>query len=266
MAVAAGMYWLSERFMTSIAPESAVTLACIYLLTLFFCALMVALDSRRVLRSRMEAVRRAESVPLSPGWLVPYILSQRKYARVFAAASAAYGLFYAVLTSMIVYQPGVNFVAAYGATFPSASIAACCGSPAYVPVVRVFLANHLALLVIPLTAVLLVAVAVLVGLNAALAAFAYDSRARGAGGRWLGGLGAIIGLFTGCPTCAGLFFANFLGGSGAVAFATVIGYYQPVFILFSLPILAACPYLVSRSLGKAFTDGCVLVRPATMGG
>lgn len=70
-------------------------------------------------------------------------------------------------------------------------------------------------------------------------------------------MGAIVGLFTGCPTCAGVFFAYVLGGSGAVSFAALLAYYQPVFILLSIPVLLVTPYLVSRSLAKVFREGCV---------
>jgi hypothetical protein len=71
-----------------------------------------------------------------------------------------------------------------------------------------------------------------------------------------------VGLFTGCPTCAGLFFANVLGGAGAVTLATGLASYQPLFILVSLPVLAVTPYLTARSLSKVFREGCVLVRQA----
>ncbi len=69
-----------------------------------------------------------------------------------------------------------------------------------------------------------------------------------------------MGLFTGCPTCAGLFFANFLAGTGAVGFATILGYYQPAFILLSIPVLVAAPYLTSRSLSRVYREGCVFLQ------
>ncbi|HEV2139190.1 MAG TPA: hypothetical protein VGR53_10140, partial [Nitrososphaerales archaeon] len=167
--------------------------------------------------------------------------------------------FYAVITSMIVYQPAVDFVQAYGVDFPSIVVAPVFNAPPFSPVVTVYLANHIGLLLVPLTIVLLVATSLLVGLNFALVGFAFGSRAKGLGRGWVGGLGAIVGLFTGCPTCAGLFFANFLGGTGAVSFATLLGYYQPAFILLSIPALLAAPYLTSRSLSKVFREGCVFI-------
>jgi hypothetical protein len=72
-------------------------------------------------------------------------------------------------------------------------------------------------------------------------------------------VGVLAGLFTGCPTCAGLFFANVVGGVGAVSLAASLSYYQPVFIVLSIPVLVATPFLISRSLSKVFKEGCVVV-------
>ncbi len=205
---------------------------------------------------RIERIRSEGSARLSPSWAVPYVLSIRRYRRVFLACTTLYGLFYAYVTSVIVYQPGVDFAAA-GSVIPSAAIAPCCGEILTVPFVSIYLTNHLGILLVPLTLILLATVSVLVGLNSALALFAYDSAA-GAGRRGtIGVLGAAIGLFTGCPTCAGLFFANLLGGTGAVTLAGLIGYYQPVFILLSVPVLVLTLYLMSGSLSKVYREGCV---------
>ena len=266
-AISTVLYYLAERFMVS-TPENAgyyTQTALLYLVVLFLGGVIVLLDLRGVVGARIRAIRDSGRAPLSPSWLIPYVLSQKKYARIMAVATVVYGLFYAVITSMLVYEPAVNIAQAYGVAVPSAAVAACCGSPLFIPMVTVYLAAHLALLVIPLTAVLLAAVSALVGLNVAIAAFAYDSQVKGVNRGWLGGLGALVGLFTGCPTCAGLFFANFLGGSGAATFATVLGYYQPVFIVLSLPVLVVAPYLVSRTLSRVFKEGCVLMPKAQSG-
>ena len=224
---------------------------------------LVLLGTWRALKRRTGMIRRKGVALLSPGWIIPFVLSVSRYRRYFVISAALYGLFYAVITSMIVYQPTVDFGQAYGAPIPSVQVTPVQGAPLFTPVVTVYLANHLGLLLIPLTVILLVTTAVLVGLNFSLAAFAYDSRVRGAGRGWAAGVGAVVGLFTGCPTCAGLFFANFLGGTGAVSFAALLGYYQPAFILLSIPVLLAAPYLTSRGLAKVFREGCVVVRPGS---
>ena len=260
--VGTAIYSWEEGFMNFVTPDRASYFALeaeIYLLVLLAAVAVVVVDLWRNVGRKVAAVRQQGFVPLSPAWLIPYVLSKKKYRNYFVVSTLLYGLFYAFVTSMIVYQPGIDFVQEYGATFPSAIVTPCCGTPLFAPIVTVYVVNHLGLLIIPLTGLLLILISVLVGLNSALAIFAFDSRARGIGKSWLGGLGAVIGLFTGCPTCAGLFFANVLGGVGAVTLATGLASYQPLFILVSLPVLAVTPYLTSRSLAKVFREGCVIV-------
>ncbi|MDA4125258.1 MAG: hypothetical protein OK438_07430 [Thaumarchaeota archaeon] len=265
VAVAAAstfIYVNEEGFMAFVTPQRAAFFTLVaetYLVVLLVGVAMVFLGLREEVASRQRTTVARGVTPLSPAWLIPHVLSVKKYRRYFVAAAVLYGLFYAAITSMIVYQPGVDFGQAYGASLPSAVVTACCGAPLYSPVVTVYVVNHLGLLLIPLTVLLLLATSTLVGLNFALVAFAFDSRAKGVGRGWVGGLGAMVGLFTGCPTCAGLFFANVLGGGGAVSFAVLLAYYQPVFILLSLPVLLATPYLISRSLGRVFREGCVVL-------
>jgi len=228
----------------------------LYLFVMTLGIAAVALDLRRVLSRRVAEVRLRGFAPTSPGWLLPYVLSLGKYRRFFVASAIIYGLIYAVITSMIVYQPTVDFAKAYGAAVPSAILTPR-GSPLYAPDLIAYLPGHIGIQLIPLTVILLITISTLVGANIAVSAFAFDSRARGDGKGLTGALGALVGLFTGCPTCAGIFFANTLGGSGAASFATLLGYYQPAFILLSIPVLLATPYLTSRSLAKVYLDGCV---------
>lgn len=261
MATAVYSYELTALAIpTPEAVSNLIPTAAVYFLVIVLCIGMVLYDARRVVSDRAAAIESKGVAPVSPGWVIPYVLSVRKYRRYFGVSTLLYGIFYAVITSMIVLQPSVDFVKAYGVSIPSASITPVAAAPLFSPVVTVYLVNHVGVLLIPLTVLLLVATSVLVGLNFALAGFAFDSRVRGAGRGWASGIGALIGLFTGCPTCAGLFFANFLGDTGAVSFATLLGYYQPAFILLSIPVLLAAPYLTSHSLSKVFREGCVFLR------
>jgi len=262
MTAATVFYAYEQGFMSFVTPERAnlfSLLAYGYLAAMTIGAALVVQGIRRLLTERTVRLRAQGFSPLSPSWILPYVFSVGRYKKYFVASSLVYGTFYAFLTSIIVYQPTVDFVEAYGASFPSALIAPCCGPPLYTPIVTVYLANHLGLLLIPLTIILLVVVSVLVGANSALAVFAFDNRVKGSGRSWVGGLGAAVGLFTGCPTCAGLFFANFLGGSGAVSFAVLLSYYQPVFVALSIPALLATPFLISRSLSRTIAGGCVMI-------
>jgi hypothetical protein len=261
--VATLAYSLDLASLTVPTPQAAsnlVPVAEAFFVVIVLCVALVLFGVWRALLHRMDVIRSKGVALLSPGWIVPYVLSVPRYRRCFVISAALYGLFYSIITSMIVYQPTVDFAQAYGAPIPSVQVTPVHAAPLFTPVVTVYLANHLGLLLIPLTIILLATTAVLVGLNIALAVFAFDSRVRGAGRGWLGGIGAVVGLFTGCPTCAGLFFANFFGGTGAVSFAALLGYYQPAFILLSIPVLLIAPYLTSRGLSKVFREGCVVVQ------
>lgn len=263
--VATLVYSFELASLTVPTPQGAsdlVPVAEAFFVIVVLCVALVLLEVWRALAHRIDAIRRRGVALLSPSWMVPYVLSIRRYRRCFVLSAVLYGLFYSVITSMLVYQPTVDFAQAYGAQVPSVQVTPVQAAPLFTPVVTVYVVNHLGLLLIPLTLILLSTTSVLVGLNFALAAFAFDSRVKGAGRGWVGGIGAVVGLFTGCPTCAGLFFANFLGGTGAVSFAALLGYYQPAFILLSIPVLLLAPFLTSRGLAKVFSDGCIILKSA----
>jgi len=146
----------------------------------------------------------------------------------------------------------VTFSYHYGATIPSAHITPCCGEPGYMPKIVVYLTEHLGLQIIPINLVLQIVVSYLVGLNVALAVNAI-SISKKAGG--LSGIGATTGLFIACPTCVGTFLSLFLSASSAVAFTLAITQLQTIFILITIPVLLATPFILGRKL-KIQSDNC----------
>ena len=214
----------------------------------------------RLLREGISKVRKLESIPISWEWLIPHILGQRKYLKIFVVSALGYGLFYSFVTSIIVYQPTLSFSQAYLAEIPSIGVVPCCGPAGQIPILVIYLTEHIGLLLIPLTIFFLIVVSLLVGLNFSMASYAYESRHRGRGG-WFGGFGAIFGVFTGCPTCAGLLFASIIGGAGATATAVLLASYQSLFIGLSIPILAFGPLLITRNISKMYKEGCILRDP-----
>lgn len=262
MAFSTVLYSYQESFMAFEPPDRAAYLASLYLAIILMGSAVVAYAFVRYVRERARVVIVGGLVSIKPLSMLPYLLTERRYRWYFLAITVAYALFYAYLTGTIVYG---NILPPYfDATPPSALIAACCGPPLALPTVTVYLTSSLGLYLVPLTLILLTTISVLVGLNLVLAAFAFHSRARAGSRMWVAGLGAIVGLFTGCPTCAGLFFGGVLGGVGAVSFATVLADYQPAFIAISIPVLVVTPYLISRSLSKVFKDGCVVLQRAPL--
>jgi len=178
--------------------------------------------------------------------------------RLGLVAGAAYAVFYAFVSSVVVYQPSVNFAEVYRVTGPGWAAAGCCGSFGTTPSVTYFVSpqSHLALQFIPLDLAFLVLLPVLVGLNVSVGSFAFRNRPKQRGGAWLGGLGALVALFTSCPTCAGYFLAGAVGGVGATSIAVVLAPYQLLFIAVSVPVLVAAPILAASALRKAYLGGC----------
>jgi hypothetical protein len=177
---------------------------------------------------------------------------------VGAAAAVVYAVIYLIISSVVVFQPSVDFGAAYGVTSPTWAAAACCGSPGTVPALIVYLSPqaHLALQILPLDLLFAVVVPLLVGLNATVASHMIRNKdVRGNVG-WLSSIGVLAGLFTGCPTCAGLFLASAVGGLGATSLAIALAPYQILFILVSIPLLAASPMIIAYNARRAMRAAC----------
>ena len=175
-----------------------------------------------------------------------------KSRKIFLITFVLYGVFFSFTSGVLIYQPEVTFSYHYGATIPSAHITPCCGEPGYMPKIVVYLTEHLGLQIIPINLVLQIVVSYLVGLNVALAVNAI-SISKKAGG--LSGIGATTGLFIACPTCVGTFLSLFLSASSAVAFTLAITQLQTIFILITIPVLLATPFILGRKL-KIQSDNC----------
>jgi len=219
--------------------------------------LLIVLGSYSLYRSLEPPIRRADG-----RWSVAEVLvnavRSRGDVRVGVIAGIVYAIFYAVVSSMIVYQPSVDFTQAYGATSPGWSAVACCGGYGTIPMVVVYLSPqlHVGLQLIPLDLLLLAVVPILIALNSTVASFAFRNRPMGSRRVWLSGFGAAVALFTSCPTCAGYFLGGSLGGLAATSLAVALAPYQLAFVLVSLPVLLLSPLLVARSISKSLQDGC----------
>lgn len=190
-------------------------------------------------------------------------LRSRKDVKIGAAAGLAYVALYSVVSSVVVYQPGVDFAQAYGLSGPASILSPCCGTFGGTPSAYAYLPQgHLALQILPMDLLMLVVIPFLVGVNVLVASFALRSRPKGTGVAWIGGMGAMVGLFTSCPTCAGYFLAGAFGGLGATGLAVALGAYQAAFILLSIPLLVGSPFLVALSLRRAYVASCALPGPS----
>lgn len=181
------------------------------------------------------------------------VISERYQFNLAILSSILYGLFFAFLSKIIIYiTPSSS--SSDGLSFPSVSLALCCGAPGYFPMATLRLTESFSILFIPLNVVLAVFLSVLVGLNVALNVHyarllrLKESRKVSA----ISSLGAFAGLFIGCPTCSGGILFTVLG-IGAGTTALVLAPFQSLFILMSLPVLILTPFLMVHKMKKSLT-------------
>jgi hypothetical protein len=188
--------------------------------------------------------------------LLSLALNDKRSLQSFILASMLYGLFFAFVSGFLVYQPLGSFTQRYGVSVPSMLPVICCGPLGQVPQFVVYLTQQFAILIVPVNLILLLAVSWLVGLNVAVGTFSYKNRSNNARSHWFGGLGAIVGLFTACPTCAGFFFLTMLGLAGAVTFSLVQSSLQIVSTGIGLSMLSITPIMTARRIPKDWATFC----------
>lgn len=189
-------------------------------------------------------------------------LSERSLARAALVASALYGLLYALASSILVFQPGVDFPSAYGVGVTGWTSLPCCGDVGTLPKLILYLSPaHIALQFVPLSLLLLFIVPPLVGLNLSIALFSVRRTVAKVTGRWMVACGAAVGLFTACPTCAGFFLAESVGGIGATTLAVALAPYQALFIAVSIPLLIAMPFFFATRVRKAWAPADKALAP-----
>jgi hypothetical protein len=186
-------------------------------------------------------------------------LKEKLPFRAFVLAFLVYGLFFAFLSSILVIQPLGRFSETNGVSVPSALAVVCCGPLGQMPQFVVYLTQQFAILIVPVNLILLSTVSWLVGLNAAIATYAYTHRSTNVGSHWVGGLGAIVALFTACPTCAGFFLLTMLGLTGAVTLVLTLSTLQSLFIAIGLPLLVIAPVATARRIPKDWAISCAFL-------
>ncbi len=177
--------------------------------------------------------------------IIAQVTWNKKSRRIFVATSIGYGIFFALTSGILVYQPDVIFSMHYGVIVPSAEIAPCCGDVGYVPKLIVYMTEHIGLQIIPINLILQITVSYLVGLNVAIATNAFSILKKGTG---IGSIAATTGLFIACPTCAGTFLSLFVSASSAVAFTLAITQIQTILIAISIPLLVFTPIIMAKKI------------------
>ena len=198
-------------------------------------------------------------------WTLQRIVSDAlfKERKTVLIGSILYAVLFSLLDGILIYQPGVNFLSIYGVKGTSYIVSTCCGPTGYVPSLLVFFpTQNLGLQLIPVSILIMVFVSILVGLNLALLRMAVKLSKSNIGipkheGLLGGTLGATLGLFAGCPTCAATFFLSMIAGTGATAVSLFLSGYQPLFVLITLPLLLASVFWQAKSI-RRLLSGCAV--------
>lgn len=217
---------------------------------------LISLSTSFILRALASNDLPSERMDLHS--LISRALLSKRSVRVGAFFGAAYGLIYAFTSSTLVFQPGVDFETAYGVTEPGWVGISCCGTFGTVPKLILFPAPalHFGVQFVPLTGLFLVVVPLLVGFNFALVAYALAIRAARGTASWLSTIGASVGLFTACPTCAGFFLAAAVGGIGASSLAISLAPYQILFVTISIAVLILNPAIIASTMRRYLNSSC----------
>jgi hypothetical protein len=203
---------------------------------------------------RSEQIRTALD---STNTLISFItrpFSDRNYWKMMIVAAISYGIFFGLLSQILVYRADVSFTEK-GIKVPSFDLIPCCAAPGYMPMLTVYITNHFLILMIPINVILATIVSLLVGFNVALSVFAFRlKKSLQTKTSLAAGIGATSGLFVGCPTCAGSLISALLGigvaGAGGTS-ASVLAPFQTLFIAASIPVLVVAPFLTARSIKSA---------------
>lgn len=226
-----------------------MNLANAVLTIIFLSLLFVGYGIYRIFKAEQRLKTDANS-------LMSYITAaflDNKYWKVMAISAIIYGIFFGFLSQIFIYRYDISF-SEQGITVPSVNVIPCCNMPGYVPMLTVFPTDHFLIMIIPINIILAVIVSVLVGFNISLALYAFKLEKAQNTKRvsFVGSVGAISGLFVGCPTCAGSLFSMLLGYSLGTTMA-VLAPFQTLFILISIPSLILAPFLIGRRIRSRYS-------------
>ncbi|HEX2231553.1 MAG TPA: hypothetical protein VHG34_05120 [Nitrososphaeraceae archaeon] len=226
-----------------------MNLANAVLTIIFISLLFVGYGIYRIFKAEQRLKTNTDS-------LMSYITAaflDNKYWKVMAISAIIYGIFFGFLSQIFIYRYDISF-SEQGITVPSVNVIPCCNMPGYVPMLTVFPTDHFLIMIIPINIILAVIVSVLVGFNISLALYAFKLEKAQNTKRvsFVGSVGAISGLFVGCPTCAGSLFSMLLGYSLGTTMA-VLAPFQTLFILISIPSLILAPFLIGRRIKSRYS-------------
>ena|SRR5215208_1832243 len=193
--------------------------------------------------------------------IVNSILSNKNYFRIFWPASIGYGIFYALVSGMILYKPEglLSMHDNGGIAIPSVIITSY-GPIGYVPIFSLYFTEYLGALIIPINLLIAVFISSLVGVNVVISAYAFknlkNAIANKPKGSTISLLGASIALFTACPTCATFYIFGSISASITSTIVSFAGLLDIIFLITSIPLLLIAIFMTAATIRKITLGSC----------
>ena len=230
---------------------------------------MIVIQVEKVLVKQKEINEDNNSIKLNLNTLTYDLFTKKKYKKIFIIAFGIYAVIFSIISGTFVYQSDIIFSEAFDVSIPSIKIVYCCGTVGQYPNAAIYITEHIGAMLIPISVLLLILISSLVAWNVILIAFALSNRPKN-NGKWLLNqsvyIGAFTGLFTACPTCAGIVLTRILPGSLAISLITGIPilaslsnvFYQQIFLLITIVLLIGSPLMLMRNISELFEKGCII--------
>jgi hypothetical protein len=198
--------------------------------------------------------------------IINNIIFNKNNFKIFLPASISYGIFYAIVSGMLVFKPE-GILAMHdsgGITIPSIIITPY-GPIGYVPIFSVYFTEQLGLLIIPINLLIAVFISSLVGVNIVMSAYAFKNLrkkpiANKSKGSALSLLAASIGLFAACPTCASFYIFSFMAASIVSTIISFTAVLNIVFLITSIPMLLIGIFMTAASIRKMTSESCPSIK------
>jgi hypothetical protein len=198
--------------------------------------------------------------------IINNVISNKNYFRIFWPASIGYGIFYSLVSGMLLYKPeGLSVMHDNGGIAIPSVIITSYGPIGYVPIFSVYFTEHLGLLIIPINLLIAVFISSLVGVNVVMSAYAFknlrkNTVANKSRGSTLSLLGASIGLFTACPTCASFYIFSLMTASITSTIASFTVVLDIIFLITSIPLLLLAICMTAATIRRMTSESCPAIK------
>jgi len=218
--------------------------------------ILTAIGIHKMFKAWSHGVISSTNYPPSLSRIIINAVTDKKYFRFFWPASIGYGIFYAIVSAMLLYRTE-SFADTNGATIPSV-VMMTYGPIGYVPTMAAYFTENIAVLIIPINLVVILVVSALVGFNTVLSIYAFKNRPKKTATPLFGALGATTSLFAACPTCASFYIFSIMAGSLAPTVAAFTATYYALFVAISIPLLLFTPFIIAFSIRRMMFGQCSL--------